>query len=1112
VIGIVNVLIADIRGYTAYTLAHGDGAAARLTAAFSAIAREVAAAHGGQVIELRGDEALAVFASARQALTAAVELQARFLAASEQDAALPLRVGIGLDAGEAVPVDGGFRGAALNLAARLCSLAGPGKVLASDAITHLAGKVEGLEYVEQGPVPLKGFAEPVRVARVRRAVSPQTGSSAAAPEDQRDAPAEQRLVFGAFLGSLPSDPLVARERELEAITGLIDRALAGEGRTVLLAGEPGAGKTRLAQETTLRLRDRGFLILAGRSYDAEQTVPYYPFLDALAAAHAHAPAALRREALQRWPYLGVLLPDQPGVAALNGGGQDEQQRVFFAATAFIHELAEAVPVALLLDDLHWADSVSLKLLLHLVRHTRAAPVFILATYRDVEVGRQHPLEGVLRELSREGLMERVSVRRLDSEGTRALIAAAMDVEAVSDDLTALVHGRTEGNPFFVQQVVRMLVERGDIFRQDGRWDRRRIDQIEVPESIRSVIGQRLGRLHDETQAALLEASVLGQTFAFADLLAMSGRSEDDLEQMLDEAAAAGLVRSADGESYSFDHALTQQALYHELAPRRRRRLHQAAGEAIEQAPERKRERRIAELAWHFLQADDENRALRYSLLAGDRDAAAFAHGEAEIHFAAALELARERGDQARQAEAALKLGGALRGVARYDEAAAHLEEALLLYRALRDRDGETRTMAEIGRLAVTRYKMAEGAERIEAFLAEADFGGAAPPSAALGELWAVFATLLANQTQPDNEGALAAAGRAADIARALGDEYLLAGAEQRRGLALFHMSRLEEARSALQRAILLAEAANSPEALMHALNNLACTDRALGDLTAFRPYHQRAFEIAGRIGDPHALELYAMNLGGDGETAGDLVGAREEYRRAVQTLRHMGAERLTVRPLAQMGWLSIWQGKVEEGLRALDEAAALAGNSHDLAGVVVQRAWLDAWEGRADTAVRRVEPLLSDSELGKEPLLMSLVVLGEAYLCRGDDTKALELIARARAQAALLGEAWIQTIDRLTSMLDGMLQGKRGLWTEAASSFDRALASIPPGQEPLLEILIRYRYGQMWRDAGDVEAARAELQRAQGLARRIGAGYFEEKSARELAALGSRSRSSDPMG
>ncbi|HLJ80577.1 MAG TPA: adenylate/guanylate cyclase domain-containing protein, partial [Ktedonobacterales bacterium] len=386
-------LIADVRGYTRFTLEHGDEAAARLATRFAALTRTAIEARGGRMLVLRGDEALAVFASARQAIHAALEAQERYAAETLADPSLPLPVGIGLDVGEAVPVDDSFRGAALNLAARLCSLAGPGEVLVSEGVGHLAGKMAGLAYVERGLVQLKGFSLPVRVTQVQTESRDNTAAAETRAADVLTPP----LPIGGFLGALPSGPLVARDVELSQVHDATEAVMHGSGRLVLLTGEPGIGKTRLAQEVTLAVRNRGFLVATGRCYEPEQAVAYYPFLEALAVAAEAAPSSLRATLPRRWPDVLRLIPDgrpdEGGPQATEravAGGQEEQQRLFWAVTGFVRALADHRPVALLFDDLHWADSASLALLQHLARHTRAARVLLLGTYRDVEISRKHP--------------------------------------------------------------------------------------------------------------------------------------------------------------------------------------------------------------------------------------------------------------------------------------------------------------------------------------------------------------------------------------------------------------------------------------------------------------------------------------------------------------------------------------------------------------------------------------------------------------------------------------------------------------------------------------------------------------------------------------------------
>jgi class 3 adenylate cyclase/tetratricopeptide (TPR) repeat protein len=1084
-------LIADVRGYTRFTLERGDEAAARLAARFAAVTRDTVSAHSGEVVELRGDEALAVFSSARQALRAAVGLVEAFSRETSADPTMPFKVGIGLDAGEAVPVEGGYRGAALNLAARLCSLAGPGEILASEGIIHLARRVEGLAYVERGALELKGFDDPVPVVEVRPAAD-RAADAAIAPEVESDG---TELPIGGYLGSLPANRVVGREPEMGTVLQIVETVMRGTGRLLLLAGEPGVGKTRLAQEVTLVLRDRGFRISAGRCYEPQQAVPYYPFVEALTRLYATAPAGIRRELPARWSELGRLLPAL-GVPSSDYAGPQDQQRLFWAVTGFIQALARLSPIALLLDDLHWADASSLELLQHLARQTGGDRVLVVGTYRDVEVNRRHPLEAALRDLGREGLIERLEVRRLGREQTRELIGAVMgQEEAISDEFTDLLYQRTEGNAFFVQQVLRAMVEGGDVVRKDGRWDRKAIAEIAVPESVRSVVGQRLSRLAEGTQELLREASVLGQTFSFRDLEVVSGRDEEELERALDEAIGAGMVRETGRDAYAFDHALTQGTLYAELSSRRRRRLHLAAGEAIEALPERARAGRAAELARHFLEGDEVERALTWSMAAGDEAEAVFGHRDAEHHYRTALQLAVEAGGQATEMEAREKLGGVLGHLARYDEALEVYEPVVSFSREQADFDREIRLMASIGWIYFEQQRRDEGIERLDPVLQRWEAnplasGPAASLHVALGNLYWHGGRL---------EDALLLLDRAAELATAVGDRQLLGMAESRRGTLLEFEGRSDEALAAYGRAISLLDAAGELEMLGRSLTNRSYIFGYRGRKAEAWADLERALEVDRRLGDPAQIGwslgvLAQTRWVADGDWTQALVHAEEVLRLEPQ-----------LRGTRASGWLStaFWLKLVVEGqmsaLRELERLAAVGEQEGDIALWMTAQDRLGEWDvlqAREQEALARYDAVLTEPRLEGQARPMFDVRLANLCVLTGELERADALIAGHKPAPYGFLFPWPSW-----RAIRARLHAARGDTEKARASFEEALAVARELDIALGVAETAYAYGEFLVQGGENAAAREKFEEALGVFRRMGAWAHVERTERALAQL-----------
>ena len=516
--------------------------------------------------------------------------------------------------------------------------------------------------------------------------------------------------------SLAAGRLVGRGAELARILSALDAIASGNGRTVLLFGEPGVGKTRLANEVLVRARERGAQVRVGRAFQEHTAVPYFPFTEALTFTMKEGRLLPPDEVLNRWPELVRLLVDA-GTKQSKPDGQASQLPVFRAVTAFFHALAEASPLVLLLDDLHWADSTSLSLLLYLCRHLDGARVLVLCTYRDLELeSGQTPAE-IGRELVRDRLADEVHVGRLAVHETAALIRARLHGASVSNELVALVHDRAEGNPFFTEELLKALVERGFVSQVRGRWETRVSDKIDVPRSVRWVVGQRVKRLASGAQELLRLASVMGEEFELYVLLGACGLPEVDVLDHLDDALRAGLLEKLGDRSverYRFAHALIQQTLYDELPSYRRRQLHRRVGEALEATAGRSV--LPARLARHFLAAGDDERAVRYAIEAGDQAATQYAHAEAAHHYQVALDRLLEQRDELHAADVRYRLAQELFDLNRLADALSAYQAALDSFERLGDITAQMRVHRGIGLLHHGQYDMVAAVPHLDAAL------------------------------------------------------------------------------------------------------------------------------------------------------------------------------------------------------------------------------------------------------------------------------------------------------------------------------------------------------------------------------------------------------------
>ena len=678
--GIVTLLFTDLVGSTELLDRLGDLGAERVRRTHFGLLRDALTERGGEEVKNLGDGLMAVFPSASDAVSCAVAMQAA-VAAYNRTAAdgTCMDVRVGLHVGEPIRDEGDFFGTPVVVAKRLCDRATGGQIVASGLVRELVASRGEHEFAPLGQLDLKGLSEPVVAFEVLWA----------------DVLAGPSLELPASLLAGEATAFVSRDMDLGRLVEAWSEARKGAGRLAVVSGEPGVGKTRLCAELGRVAHLDGAMVLHGRCYE-EGVVPYQPFVEALGPfvdsctveeLRAAVPTGLS-ELARLIPRLAVSFPT---IEPLRPEPEAERYRLFESVGALLDFAAGSVGVVAVLDDLHWADKPTLVLLQHVLRRSSSNAVQVVGTYRDTELEPSHPLADMLATLRRDDAVMRVALHGLDESGVAALLGAWAGHDPPPEFVHA-VFAETEGNPFFVNEVVQHLAETGAIYQRDGKWvTDLSIDQLGIPEGVREVVGRRLARLGDDATPVLNAAAIAGREFDAAIVADASGVDEGTTLDLLDRAIAGGLVHELPGRvgGYAFSHALVQETLRHRVGTARRAYLHRRIGEAIESRFATQLDAHVAELAFHFGEAaagDTTLKAVDYACRAGTRAQRLLAYEEAASMFERALqglELSG-RADPARRSAILQQLGTALGWALQLPPAWAAFDEARELARDVGD--------------------------------------------------------------------------------------------------------------------------------------------------------------------------------------------------------------------------------------------------------------------------------------------------------------------------------------------------------------------------------------------------------------------------------------------
>jgi class 3 adenylate cyclase/tetratricopeptide (TPR) repeat protein len=694
----VTVLFADMTSSVATT--HGlraDEAAELVNRLLSAMVESLKR-YDGRIDRFLGDGALAVFGTPHahendpeRAIRAAVEIR---------DAAGELGLGVtaGINSGEVFFGEMGSEqhseltvmGPVVNLAARLQGKADAGQIIVGEATYRHTRRMFGFDDLS---VEIKGIDGVVAAHRV---------------EEELERPERVRGIEG-----LRAE-LIGRDRELADLQDALAKALGGDGQIATVIGEAGVGKSRLTSElqqfAMTPTEDRAApLWLEGRCVELAVTASYWPFIDAFHAyfgtrtddddsVRAGAITAALQDLVdsghltaEKMDEIGPLWGHMRSVKFGNewddrlkfADGQQIRHQTFHAVRDFLLALSRRQPLVLVLDDLHWADTLSIDLIAFLMESLADAHIFLLCVYRPERDHRCWRL-GSIAERKCAERYQTMTLRELTPDESRALIEALLNIESLGDAVKEMILDKAHGNPFFVEEVVRSLIDSGVVYRDGGAWVASEdISSVTVPDTVQSVVLSRVDRLDAELRHVLQSASVIGRVFRRSVLERVATQSTD-IEQALWELEDHALIyqgRTVPEPEYVFRHALTHDAVYQTVVQRRRIEFHGSVAREMEALYAGEIDEHVEQLAYHYERGGEQAKATEYLLLSADGAAANYAHDSAIEYYeraASSTQPPATREEMARHARALAGLGQVYTDAGRAEDALPHFRRAIEL--------------------------------------------------------------------------------------------------------------------------------------------------------------------------------------------------------------------------------------------------------------------------------------------------------------------------------------------------------------------------------------------------------------------------------------------------
>ncbi len=819
-----------------------------------------------------------------------------------------------------------------------------------------------------------------------------------------------------------SSSLVGRDKEYAQLIRYLEAASQGRGQLVIIDGEVGIGKTRLVQELLDRA-ESDFHLLIGRCYESEMTLPYQPLVEALRGylptldIHGLQISSLwLREVSKLVPELSEVLPDLPNSVPLNG--ETERSRLFEGVVRFLVALSRQRPLILFLDDLHWADQATLALLQYLARHVTRERILLVGAYRTEDLNGQ--LANMMRSLKQDGLLARISLHRLTLEDVTTLIREMAGMESGGEKFSRRLYQDTEGNPFFIFEVVRSLLEEGVLYRDEHGWSTDLKDfatnyaQISIPPSMRDVIQARLNRLEEVSHQVLETAAVFRQQFYFATVQRACDKSADEALDAFDRLLRAQLIKEVEvgikGSSYDFSHAKIREVTYQQMSGARRQQVHRRVGEALEIEYHNRLDEVVSQLAHHFTAGGDREKALKHTIRAGDRARELYANEEALAYYQRALELTESEEELATIYEG---LGDVYALVGKH-------HKAIESYKSVLDSAGQgldKRQVAEIHRKMGRVYERNGGRNlALEHFRTGMRILESDGPSLEMVRLDSGMAFLSIRQGRYEEATRLCQ--QSLDMIEKL-PENVDSRKERARiynnlGSIYLNWNDYPRATEHFEKSLAIRIENGDTHGTAVLYNNLGVVYERQGNYDKALEYHRRSFELKKEIGDIYGLAISFTNLG-------LILFRKEDYSQALNHLEEsvnicgdIECEWLLPETYRGMAEVALALGEVAEALECGHASLEMAhkigdktfeGVAHRVLGKVNALGCQQWEEGERhfSESISMLKALGNEHELGKSYYECGLVLKDKGEVDRAQEylSQAIEIFERTGAAERL---------------------------------------------------------------------------------------------------------------